>query len=349
MIRYYDRLTAEQKNAYAAIKTALEQKTAYANARVSDGFVAAYEAVVFDYPLCCVSHHGVACDYDGRSYAFVYSDADESAFYAKFDRIIDKVNTAYNRGVDMTPYGLYKAIYDVLSDMIVYDFDALKRYSSLSDNNNRAEIMRFLRKKGNAFSPYGALVEKKAVCNGIAKLYKAVCDRLGLPCACVKARREQTIGRGEEFGDGSPCDHLLNVIEIDGGYAFVDLTNGLKTKDIPITVYDFFAVNYAVLGKSFRLLPRDLATFDCSGADNVYFERNKLVFRNIGELRRYLAGYAFKHTNGEVRAYYSGGKVSDDDLRVIAEDILYAHCPPMKWIDNVRCVNGFITCAITDR
>lgn len=352
MQTYYLRLaTDEQRAAYDAIKRALEQKAPYANVRCETGYDKVYEAVLLDNPLCCLSHPWMQCNYDGRSYSLQYIQIQEAEFFAKLDELENHIReVCANSGVTGA-YDTYKTIYDVLSDRIEYASGVYEDYERLmSRNPSHAELSRFLQRNGNAFSPYGALVGKKAVCNGIAKLFQIVCDRFGLPCACVQASSTRYYKRPpDELPDNEQCDHLLNVIEIDGQQAFADLTNGLVSKDQPFTAYDLFAVNYNVLKKSYLLRASDLLTFTCNGVDNMYFTKNKLVFPTLGAFRRYLRNYISKFRRGEIRAYYSGGKISDNDLADIFEDIVISHCPPTKEISGVRCSNGFASTAIIDR
>lgn len=357
MLTYYDRLdTEEQRRAYTALKTALEQKSATAYANCGEYAYLVYEAVVADNPLLCISHPWQECVYDGRGFSLEYINVREDVFFSRLDSLIRQIENGYAKCSEKSDYALYKAIFDALAERISYDADTQRDYIKLmasqkSEAEKLDDVKRFLRSHGKAFSPYGALVEKKAVCNGISKLYKTVCDRFGLPCACVQARYVPADSRNAptEIYDTTPCDHLLNVVEIDGQQAFVDPTNGLVTDELPLAVYDLFAVNYSVLKKTYLLRPRDLSLFDCNGPDNMYFIKNKLVFSTVGEVRRYVRNYVFKFRKGEVRIQYRGNKASDDELSRMVEDILSSHCPPSKDISGIRCLNGFLSCAIVDR
>lgn len=351
MQSYYQTLVFdEQRQAYESIKTALESKSAYANARCGEGAVEAYEAVLMDNPLCCLSHPWLVCNYDGRSYALQYINVREDLFFTRLEKVETEIRLAYEKSGDTSQYALYKAIFDVLSQKIEYDYDTNEDYVKLlNDGASNSKLDRFLRKHGEVFSPYGALVNKKAVCNGIAKLYQILCDRFGLPCTCVQAKCLLYYRNPpSEIADDAQCDHLLNVVEIDGQQAFVDLTNGLVTEDIPLTVYDFFAVNYDVLKKSYLLRPRDLQRFNCNGESNLYFVKNKLVFSTLGGFRRYISNYISKFSRGQIRAYYDGGKVDDGELGRVFEEVVLAHCPSSKTLSGVRCRNGFVSGAIID-
>lgn len=61
-----------------------------------------------------------------------------------------------------------------------------------------------------ARSAYGALVSGETVCTGYAMAYKALCDRLGLPCRVVSGR--------------NGGEHAWNAIRLDGRTLFMDCT-----------------------------------------------------------------------------------------------------------------------------
>ncbi len=64
-----------------------------------------------------------------------------------------------------------------------------------------------------AFNAYGALVQKKAVCEGYARAYMLLCLELDIPCA--------TVG-GTETATGGP--HMWNLVTLDGADYHTDVT-----------------------------------------------------------------------------------------------------------------------------
>lgn len=64
---------------------------------------------------------------------------------------------------------------------------------------------------------YGSLVNGKAICGGYATGFKAVMDRLGIPCVCVQ---------GSSLSDGAESyqAHMWNYVEVDGLWYAVDVT-----------------------------------------------------------------------------------------------------------------------------
>lgn len=67
------------------------------------------------------------------------------------------------------------------------------------------------------FTSYGALVNKESVCEGYAKAFKAILDRLGIPCVCVQ-------GYADGGADGTYEPHMWNYVQVDGHWYMVDPT-----------------------------------------------------------------------------------------------------------------------------
>lgn len=61
----------------------------------------------------------------------------------------------------------------------------------------------------------GALMHGAAVCDGIAKAYKLLCDEAGIPCTVVTG------------SSGGP--HAWNVVRVEGRWAHVDVTDDLAS------------------------------------------------------------------------------------------------------------------------
>ncbi|MDE6189623.1 MAG: hypothetical protein K2G37_05000 [Clostridia bacterium] len=65
------------------------------------------------------------------------------------------------------------------------------------------------------YTSYGALVNKESVCEGYAKSFKAVMDRLGIPCVCVQ-------GYAGDHEKMNP--HMWNYVQVEGMWYAVDVT-----------------------------------------------------------------------------------------------------------------------------
>ena len=89
---------------------------------------------------------------------------------------------------------------------------------NLEESNNNANL-------------YGALYDQKVVCEGYARLFKSLMDKLDIPCVFVSG-----IGNS----DGKTEDHAWNYVFLKGKWYAIDATwddpiiigNGLVSKDI---------------------------------------------------------------------------------------------------------------------
>lgn len=87
-----------------------------------------------------------------------------------------------------------KIVHDYLIDSIEYDVEAGK----------------------NVYNVYGALVDKKAVCEGYARTYKLLLDEIGIPCIIACGTGTNRTGETES--------HAWNYVQIDNTWYAIDVT-----------------------------------------------------------------------------------------------------------------------------
>ena len=100
--------------------------------------------------------------------------------------------------------------------------------------------------RANSHNIYGALVEKRVVCEGYAKAFKYILDDLDIECILVNGTATNSSGKTES--------HMWNYIKLDGNWYGVDVT-----WDDPIIVggssknrirYDYFCKGSNVFNES---------------------------------------------------------------------------------------------------
>ncbi len=121
-----------------------------------------------------------------------------------------------------------KAIFDWITRYVVYNHDA----SALIGEGN-------LQKQAPsvAWNAYGALVERSAVCEGIACAFKLLCDQVGLPCIVV-------------LGHARTSRHAWNMVRVHGKFYHVDCTWDLSStlsREIPYARYRYFNLPDSVI------------------------------------------------------------------------------------------------------
>jgi hypothetical protein len=103
---------------------------------------------------------------------------------------------------------------------VAYDYDALKASDCF-----------------NAHSIVGAFLDRKAVCEGIAKAFKLLCNEFGIKCIVV-------IGKADKNGVFSENKyHAWNLVKIGEESYHVDVTwDNMYDTDIHHISYDYFNV-----------------------------------------------------------------------------------------------------------
>ena len=108
-------------------------------------------------------------------------------------------------------YANIKLVHDYLVESIEYD-------TSLSQKN--------------IYNIYGALINKKCVCEGYAKAFKYIMDGLNIPCVLVTGTAVNSTGDTQ--------DHAWNYVQIDKNWYAIDVT-----WDDPILINGGFLTNSA--------------------------------------------------------------------------------------------------------
>ena len=123
------------------------------------------------------------------------------------DKVLENITEIKDeivRNAEGSDYQRVKYVHDWLTDNIQYD----ETYN-LSNTRNI----------------YGALIEKKVVCEGYAKTFKLLMDELNIPCILISGTAINSNGEKE--------NHMWNYIELNGVWYSMDIT-----WDDPILLYD---------------------------------------------------------------------------------------------------------------
>ncbi|MDR2091167.1 MAG: hypothetical protein LBP62_05900 [Clostridiales bacterium] len=336
---YYNKLQAsEERSAYQAVYSALlrSERECGVSGIGNDSAEKVWEAVTLDHPEI-INYPAPICQrrLKGRLvlYHFQYSNVDRGRYNESLDNAVNEIEKQLTS--DVSGYSVIKAIFDYLTASVDYDGEAFNEYLSLIRTNPSDNVWTdFIDGRGAAFTPYGVVINKKGVSAGISRLFKILCGRFGIQCACVKA----------QLKDECSSPHRLNVVEIGCDRFFADVTSGLTLDELPIARYDYFLAPRRIIEKLLTIEE----DFLCDNERENFFVKNNLRFTSVCDLKRYLAGYVFSSTNGEVRCHYDGGKLTDKELGDIFSEIVNAHCSYTKQMPTTSVKNGFCTGLITD-
>lgn len=123
------------------------------------------------------------------------------------EELVNKVN------IEKSLVAKYRLIYDYLTTTIEYDYE--ESDSIKAGNGKICE---------DNYNIYGAIVKKKAVCDGISDAFKYICNKCNLECVVVKGNVDST--KDKDYG------HQWNIVPINGNWFLIDCTFGLKTSDV---------------------------------------------------------------------------------------------------------------------
>lgn len=108
---------------------------------------------------------------------------------------IEKVKSYFIQNKKLDTYSNIKLVHDYLVESIEYEQTT---------------------SQDNIYNIYGALINKKCVCEGYAKAFKYLMDALNIPCVII-------IGEATN-SDGQTENHAWNYAKIDGDWYAVDCT-----------------------------------------------------------------------------------------------------------------------------
>lgn len=326
---YFSKLNTNEKGFYDKVKSSLMRGLSgcVLNGCTSEEAVAVMKAVSFDHPEI-YNYAGLEIQVltrgNGVEIPFVYADSNAGQYNSKLNGVIDKLQAALPPG--STDYTVCRKIYEYLAQNVKYDDDAMRAYSGLGGNPQAEQMREMFDRHGKAFTAYGALVDGVAVCFGIARAFKVLCDRLGVECAIAEATESKS---------GVP--HALNVAELDGGRrAFIDVTNGLPMKGFEHVRFDFFAVTQRIVGRQYDVSEE----FDCNDETLSWFFRNGLRFTSPYALRKFLEGYSIPAQGNVIRFMLDSKEVGDDWLKRNFPAIINAHCGENLQMESYCVLNG---------
>lgn len=241
----------------------------------------------------------------------------------KFNKTVDKIIDGAPKNA--TDYELELYANDYLVENCVYDKEAAET-EDIAGHENDA---------------YGALVEKKAVCEGYSRAFQLLCNRLGIDCISVSGT-----------ADGEP--HGWNNVKLDGEWYEVDVTWNDTDGDTEFPVYDYFNLPSDKFSESHYTSPLyseiSLSEYEntdyyfnifapkCTGTKYYYYSYSCVTVYDINDSEEI--------TNAIVQAAKDGEKYFDFviderlDFNTTADEIIY-NGYLAEWIANANLANRY--------
>lgn len=314
---YLSLLNANQRYCYQILESAVRAKMPSYNA--PNGLSAAdisavNKAFTFEHPEICY-FPGIETAVSGNSVRLRYLNSDQGAFERKVDEVFNQIRKNLKGKTD--EYSIVKAIYEYITLNYTYDHKLFDEYRNIVNSGGNLEA--FESGQAYGFTVYGFFMNNKAVCFGIAKGFKLLCDRFNISCMLVPCN--ERLPNDEK---GSP--HIFNRVRINGKESFVDCTYGLVSKSFPMLHYELFLASKEDVDR-FYILENELSGRVVS--EN-YYVKKRTIFNNKYALRMYLASYDAVINKGCVRFKYIGNDMALNEVQDFALEILNRHAPRGK-------------------
>lgn len=170
--------------------------------------------------------------------------------------------TQYRAQIDAAVAGLLEGVDETWDDYekVKYAYETLILHTEYDLNAPRNQDI------------YSVFVGHASVCQGYAKAFQYLCNRMGVECGLVQGRVKNT---GEY--------HAWNLVKADGAYYYVDTTWGdisFKEEEQEILLkisYDYLCVTGKILEKTHEADSR-LVLPECSAVADNYYVREDACF-----------------------------------------------------------------------
>ncbi len=227
---YYGIMSAAEKEAYKKIFYALKAKALnieISTALSPDDIQELYLRVLVDNPLFYfINQQVIKMRYCTGYYIlmpeYLYNPREITLLDQDVRNMVNKVCTSAKR-VAKNDFRLEKYLHDSVVKSVAYDYDSLRKKDCY-----------------NAHSIIGAFIDRRAVCEGIAKAFKVLCNECGIKCIVV-------LGKADPEGVyGEDTYHAWNIVKIGSDSYHVDPTwDNMYDKGFEHISYDYFNLTTA--------------------------------------------------------------------------------------------------------
>lgn len=111
---------------------------------------------------------------------------------------------------DKTEEERVRAVHDLLSSKVIYDRNSIDNTNTIG----KSEEYKY------AHSILGVMLNKKAVCEGIAKAFKYLLNAIDIGCIVVTG----AVAHSSLFISGTDINHAWNLVKIEGDNYYTDVT-----------------------------------------------------------------------------------------------------------------------------
>lgn len=205
----------------------------------------------------------------------------ESAIEEEVNRVLDGITA------DMSQYDIVKYFHDYICENVVYDDEA--------DNCNNI---------------YGAFVNKRALCQGMAKAFSYLCGKVGIETLTIT-------------GDADGVAHMWNMVKIGGEWYHIDPTydNAESPTYGRYVRYDYFCLDDDTIYSKRNIYDQTYEYPKASASRCNYYVRNEIVGDDWDSVREILTEQVV--LSAEERKVTAQVKCADDAVYREAMDKLF--------------------------
>lgn len=221
----------------------------------------------------------------------------------------------------LSPLMREKLLFNYIADHIAYDHEALQNSKNSPDWSIQYS---------DAWSAYGALVKRKAVCQGIACAFKLLCDQVDIPSLVV-------IGRVLSINER----HAWNMVRINGRFYHVDCTWMLRTEIsplIPYSRYRYFNIPDQLFAQE-RTMEMDYLPQCRSLRHNPFYIRG-LCVRNREETIEKLVNQ-LKEGNSRFAVLCVGFRITKDECSLLMMRVSALASKTLQWYLESYFLGGY--------
>lgn len=254
---YYNKLNKEEKAIYTKIANAVKHKDNAFEVNKKDykedfekTVTVAMEAFLQEHPEAFYLDHGYKyIEYTSLlfdKYIFVIGYNETSP--AEIDRKIDLLDFEIERIVgyikDKNEFEKELAINNYICKNIDYDYS---------------------KKRKNAHNAYGALIEKKAVCDGLSKACSILLNRANMDSIIVTGKLKDEL-------------HAWNLVKVNGDYYHLDITSNISLKkEEGIYTHWYFNLTDEEIAKTNIMDNKDIYPKCNKTSENYYIKKGYVI------------------------------------------------------------------------
>lgn len=222
---HYQTLCNEEKTAYRLIYNGIQSHALsipIPNHLPLSRVQEIYMLVLIDEPMFYFINQAIiSATEPGKRYVllpeYLYSDHEIEMINREIQTILQKINAKACMYIS-NPFRLEKFLHDSVVKSVAYDYEALKTTDCF-----------------NAHSIVGVFLDKRAVCEGISKAFKLLCNQYGMKCIVAIGKADAS----QQFGE--QMNHSWNIVKVGNESYHVDVTwDNLRDSGIDAISYDYF-------------------------------------------------------------------------------------------------------------